>query len=161
MAGIGIIGGAVAQPIAAHFAQKRAWKYTQAMMKNRYQWMVGDLRAAGLNPILAVSKSAGIGASGIPSIAGGMGATALGAMKLRAELDLLRSTADKARSEAELNRGRTKRVDLEVKEFKPTVGGIVRRVLGSDAPMDFLKSIEKATQVPDWVKDRLKSAAQR
>ncbi len=161
MAGIGIIGGAIAQPIAAHFAQKRAWKYTQAMMKNRYQWMVGDLRAAGLNPILAVSKSAGIGPSGIPNIAGGIGATAIGAMKIRAELDLLRATAEKAQAEAAFTRGRTKKVDLEVKEFKPSVGGVVRRVLESGAPMDFLKSIEKATQVPDWVKDRLKSAAQR
>jgi len=169
MAGIGMaagaIGGAIAQPIAAHFAQKRQWKYTKKMMQTRHQWEVADLIAAGLNPILGYVGSKGgppLGSVGIPSIAGGQGTTALSAMKLRSELRLLQSSADKLDAEAAKAGAQTKKVELEVKEFKPTIGGVARRVFDSVRkspwPKKFLEGVDG---VPDWIREKLGNAAKR
>jgi uncharacterized FlaG/YvyC family protein len=38
-------------------------RFTEKMMKNKYQWQVKDMRKAGLNPILAATQGAPIGAS--------------------------------------------------------------------------------------------------
>lgn len=59
--GVGSIVGAISGPIASHFAQKRAFKYAKNILKNRHQWEVADLRAAGLNPILGYVGSKGGG----------------------------------------------------------------------------------------------------
>jgi len=160
---VGAIGGAIAQPIAAHFAQKRAFKYTKKMMKNKWQWEVADLIAAGLNPILGYTKGGpSIGPSGIPSIAGGMGATAIGAAKLREELRILRATADRTEAEVPKTAAQTKKLELEVTEFPPTIGGVGRRILeGVDvkkAGEGLLKFIGEA---PKWIRDRFKAAADR
>ncbi len=162
---VGAIGGAIAQPIAAHFAQKRQHKYIKKYMKNKYQWMVDDLRAAGLNPILAYNNQPSMGQPGIPSIAGGQGATAISAMKLKSELRMLDASAKKmeaeaaqAQSRAALNIGQAKKVRLEVSEFKPSVGGVARRVLMSD---EAKRAGELVLQAPQWIKDRLKAVAER
>jgi len=47
--------------IAAKSESDLAWKRQKQMMRNRHQWEVQDLRAAGLNPILS--------AGGAPSMA--------------------------------------------------------------------------------------------
>ncbi len=167
--GIGAILGSVAQPIAAHFAQKRQHKYIKKYMKNKYQWMVDDLRAAGLNPILAYNNQPSMGQPGIPSIAGGQGATALGAMKIKSELRLLETAADKNMAEAELARGRTsvtvpttKKLELEVSEFKPTLGGVARRLFNSaEAKAAAKKFLNTVGDVPNWIRENLMNAAER
>lgn len=46
---------------------KDAYKRQQNFYRNRYQWMMEDMRQAGLNPILAAG-SAGFSTSGTPSV---------------------------------------------------------------------------------------------
>ncbi len=166
MAGLGGVIGAIGQPIAAHFAQKRQHKYIKKYMKNKWQWEVADLKAAGLNPILGITgRSPNIGSPGIPSIAGGMGATALSAMKLKKEMRLLDAAADQAQANAEeraskavVNKETAKKVELEVKEFPIRPMGVARRLFNKEV-------VEKATKavikIPDWIKDRLKAVAER
>jgi len=164
MSGIGGIVGGISQPIAAHFAQKRQWKYTKKMMQTRHQWEVEDLIKAGLNPILGYVGSKGgppLGSVGIPNIAGGLGATALSAAKIKEELELLRATSDKARADAAKARVQTKKVDIEVSEFPPTFGGVARRVLSSEGAKNFLKGVERTAEVPDWIRKSVMNAADR
>ncbi len=166
---IGAIGGAVAQPIAAHFAQKRAFKYTKKMMKNKWQWEVADLIAAGLNPILGYTKGGpGIGGSPIPSISGSMGTTALSAMKLRSELKLLEASADKmaaeatrARSTANLQAQQSKKVSLEVSEFPIKPMGVARRLFSPGSREGVRKFLQSVGDVPDWIRARLQNSAER
>ncbi len=169
MAGaVGAIGGIVAAPIAAHFAQKRAFKYQKKMMKNKWQWEVADLIAAGLNPILGYTKGGpGVSSPGIPNMGlAGAGSTALSAVKLRSELDLLRSTAERNRADASraaaagrLSDWQSKKVELEVEEFKPTVGGVGRRLLESKRVQDFIKKVGPVMR--GWISDRMRNAAER
>lgn len=54
--------------LGAHFSHtqaKKARQFTREVMNNRYQWMMQDMRQAGLNPILAYQQGPG-GGSGAP-----------------------------------------------------------------------------------------------
>ncbi len=160
----------IGKTVAAGVAQLQAQKFTKKMMKNRFQWMVDDLRAAGLNPILAVrgGLSPQMGGSGIASIPGGgsIGSTALSAAKFKSEIavltqqaESLASSAAKDRSQALLNLERTKEVRLHVDEFRPTVGGVGRRIFESERVQKFIKKVGPAMR--DWVKERMQNAAER
>lgn len=70
-------GAAIAQGVTdiassalgAHFAHtqaKKARQFTREVYHNRYQWTMSDMRAAGLNPILAYSQGTGGGVGGGP-----------------------------------------------------------------------------------------------
>ncbi len=159
----------IGKTVAAGVASKIAWKRTKRILKNRHQWEVADLIAAGLNPILSATKGPGGGAfSPIQSIPGGsgIGATALGAMKLRSEINVLRAQAEaltnaaqQSRTQAGLNVEQSKKVHLEVEEFKPTLGGVARRFIESDAAKKFLQAIG---DVPNWIRERvLRNAARK
>lgn len=61
--------------LGAYFANResnQAWQRQKQIMKSRYQWMVGDLKAAGLNPILAV-QGMSPGSGSPPTTAGVVG----------------------------------------------------------------------------------------
>ncbi len=93
----------IGKTVAAGVASKIQWKRTKRMMKNRHQWEVDDLRAAGLNPILSATK--GPPSMGSPALmqipAGGSVTAAYRAGKLwEAELDLLRAQATATRAGA-------------------------------------------------------------
>lgn len=65
-----IIGGAFSafgasrQNDAARRAAATQMAFQREMFQNRYQWTMADMRAAGLNPMLAYQQGAGIGGSG-------------------------------------------------------------------------------------------------
>lgn len=99
-------GGGLASGIMGmrEAAKNRAWQ--ERMRATQYQVMRKDMEAAGLNPILGL----GTGGAGTPSGAvgnvsgfstmGGAVGSALAAMKLGKELDLLDAQTDKTRREA-------------------------------------------------------------
>ena len=97
-AGIGALaqmGSAYMQSQFAAKQQQRAENFQKQVLKNRYQWQVGDMRRAGLNPALAVTQPSpggaggGMASMGMPDIAGaatGAASTALAAKRLKQEL---------------------------------------------------------------------------
>ncbi len=155
--------------IAGHFAQKRQHKYVKKYMKNKWQWEVADLRAAGLNPILGITgRAPQIGPAGIPSTPGGdIAGTAIGVLKAKEELRLLRETANRTEAEALRTKSQTKKVELEVREFPPTVGGLARRFItggGADAAKGisrFIQKVQEKVSVPRWIQERLLGTAKR
>lgn len=52
-----------------------SWKRQKKVLKNQIRWRVNDMRAAGINPILAVSGGGGLGGGGGAVSAGATGST--------------------------------------------------------------------------------------
>lgn len=65
-AGIAASNSAIQGAVAIKEANK-AWQRQKTVLQNSIRWRVADLRAAGLNPILAAQS--GLGAGGAPSVA--------------------------------------------------------------------------------------------
>ncbi len=57
--------------IAQKFLMEDAQKHQIRILKNQKQWLYNDLRAAGINPILAVGTGQVVGGAGAPSVGGG------------------------------------------------------------------------------------------
>jgi len=95
------LGEAGFSALAAH----KSWKRQKAIMKNAIQWRVADMKAAGINPILAVSPGGGGGGGGAPqaapiNLSRGF-ESAKGLSKLPRELRLLRAQVQIAENQVE------------------------------------------------------------
>lgn len=110
--GSAAIGGAASffggerQNASAQEAAREAHELNQQAYATRYQTQVEDMKAAGLNPILAATQGAPVGAAApaaaVPSNSGrDAAASALQAARLSAEIKLLDQQADKAKAETE------------------------------------------------------------
>lgn len=89
----------------------KAWDQQKKMMRRRYQWMMADMEAAGLNPILAYQQGAPPNVPTMPFLpavnpAEGMSSSVKQAMRVRGELEklekenkLLRDQSDKVRQD--------------------------------------------------------------
>lgn len=96
------VGGAINMGVDAH-VRNQNWSRQKRAMQEKYQWAVRDLRAAGLNPVLAARG--GIGMGGAPALAssnsGGMSnlggtaaaATAAGVQKARVTSEINKNVA--------------------------------------------------------------------
>lgn len=97
------IGGGINYGWGALSASK-AFKKQKKILKNQIQWRVADMRAAGLNPILAVNPGGGgnVNAPMGPSPPGGDIATSAKTVaRLPAEMKVLRSQVEIANNESE------------------------------------------------------------
>ena len=119
-AGGGIIGSAVTAKIA-----KDNRKFQERMFRNRYQYSVQDLRAAGLNPILAAQ---GLGGGGVPSgstaqiqnplsDAVAVREQAIQNKKLREQID---AQSDKTRTESKFIREQMRFIEEQIENQKIT-----------------------------------------
>jgi len=116
-AAIGALGGISANKSSAKFA-KEAYQH-------RYQWMVNDLRKAGLNPMLAVSNSPGSVAQpnfenvGEAAIKGAGAASS--ARAAREQSTLLKEQQNVARATANNTMAQTQAIEIDnlLKRVKP------------------------------------------
>ncbi len=169
--------GAVAQgvtdigkTVASGVAQLQAQKFTKKMMKNRFQWMVDDLRAAGLNPILAVrgGLSAQMGGSGIASFGGGgsAGTTALSAMKFASEIDVLRAQAEALRASAGKHTAETRNILTDPRKalsrtlLEPMLDPVRRQKIFKSLKLS-VDEIKARPGLDDFFKDQWQSTADR
>jgi len=107
-AGASLLGGAMANKQSKDNVQA-ANQFTTEQMKNRHQWEVQDLRAAGLNPILsALNGAPSMGGSPVAPVQDIMGPavnSALAAKRLSAEVDKMKADTRAADASAAASKG--------------------------------------------------------
>lgn len=100
---LGSLGGSMLGASSSGKNVSRANAFTREQMENRHKWEVGDLRSAGLNPVLSAQGTPSMGASPVadafnPSEAISSG---LQAARLNAEIKLMKSQARKNNADSE------------------------------------------------------------
>lgn len=111
-AAIGGIAGGLLGAAGSIFSGKQSADYAEESYKHRYQWMVKDLRKAGLNPMLAVSQGPGSPAQpnfpnhGEAAVKGAQAGSAVAMARLQAQnveaaTDLAQHQGNKAAAEGE------------------------------------------------------------
>lgn len=104
---LGTFGAAAIGGAGQYFAAKQAQRAQKEFYKNRHQWEVSDLRAAGLNPILSATQGPGSAPQvAQANIAAGMQqgiSAARQAKMIDAELEAVESQADRDKSQANTN----------------------------------------------------------
>lgn len=60
------VAGSALSAYMANRETNQAWQRQKAIFKSRYTWMMGDLKRAGLNPILAAGSGLGAGGGSPP-----------------------------------------------------------------------------------------------
>lgn len=96
-----VIGGQILANRANKDIAKGANDFTRSTYQNRYQWTMDDMRAAGLNPMLAYQLGAGGAMPGATATMGNIGAGVLPAVNTALEADRVDSQVKKQKSEIE------------------------------------------------------------
>jgi len=103
------------------WSAKKAYERSATSYKNRYQWMMDDLRKAGLNPMLAVGGAQmGSGVSAPMASASGLPNVALTA----AQVELVRAQADKTRQEAAILGPKVPTAEVLEKWIRKVLGAV-------------------------------------
>lgn len=120
------IGAAGAEFFSAKSLQDDAQSFSREIGQNKYQWAIGDLEKAGLNPMLAISGGSGIGAG--PPGAGTSSArinipaavqSAVALRRVRAEIGLLEAQGVKTVNEGRINAVGASAADQLLKLIQP------------------------------------------
>ena len=110
---LGDIGGQFVQNEFNKGRMKDQYQYNREMYQNRYQWTMRDMRAAGLNPILAGNLGAG-SPTGVGLPGSGMstpGSTAVRAFQARQQQKLIKQQIDESKA-------RTKEHDANAEKLR-------------------------------------------
>ncbi len=102
--------GSIRANKAAEAAADKQMNFQRESAQSSYQWAVEDMRKAGLNPMLAYQQGGSSALSGatyqpqnVGAGAAGAATSALGAAKLKAELDNIKQDTQKKKTEGQLN----------------------------------------------------------
>jgi len=127
----GAVGGAIGMGVDAH-VRNQNWSRQKRVMQEKYQWMVRDLKAAGLNPVLAATG--GLKGASLPamsqsssghlgsSVASGLAAGAT-ASKASSEIAKNRAVEDAATAQSR----KANEEALNAKEYRPYIQSQAQR----------------------------------
>lgn len=139
----GALGGSLVSGAIGYGLQKDSQKFQMNVLKNQKQWLVADLRAAGLNPILAAGGLGGqvAGSGGIASPGSGADLGAAGragglykALKAKANAE-----AGTAKAEEQIANRMMDRAGWENEWFR-TVGDFNATTEGKKLTLDELRN---------------------
>lgn len=137
---------------------KMAQDFAEKMYKHRFQWMMGDMKKAGLNPMLAYREAG----PGTPTASGGfapvsapnMGATARQAMLEMQSLQKLKADTAKSAAEAEIIQKQVPRAEMETEmwERAKVVFDRFMQWLDSGKPGELMGETAKSASMPAEVR---------
>ena len=108
-------------------SSKKQYKRAKKMYQHRYQWAVNDLKAAGLNPVLAVTS--GMAASSPTAQMAAM--PRANALMSAAQIGLMRAQTAKANAEADILGPRAKIMDELLEVLEPSIEWLKENVFGT------------------------------
>ena len=152
--GLSYLGG-VARNKAAKKAAREMMAFQKHMFQHRYQYTVDDMRAAGLNPMLAIMQGAGqspSGASYTPeNVLAGAGAAvgdavpkALGAQAIDAQINKTKADTNVSNAQADLVRAQTETEPLR-RALMDSQSGQAHSAMRLNQSMEVIKRVEEKT----------------
>lgn len=151
--GLGAVSG-VGDYFSAKSLQNDSQSFTKQMMRNKHQWQVQDLKAAGLNPILSAGGGAPMGGSGIASAGNPVSkgiSTALAAQLLQKQIQKI---------DAEINNiGADTNVKDNVSSISDLPASLAQQALGfiDNRAAEFSSAVDNIKRAPGLAYDLFKA----